>query len=310
MRRVFASVCTVVVTVTVTTTGCTSATANRPGSAHPQKDTRPQSQGRELTGSEQVLVDRAEEQLIKMCMEREGFRYWPEPVESAAERRRHSYVLDDVGWARTYGYGGRIERKAEKAWRNDPNDAYVNALPRAQRIRHSKALDGEPSGGVLTAELPGGGTMRAARDGCRADAKGQLYGDFPAWFQAEKAVTGLTTLYVPDLVKDKLFVNAVAAWSACMSEAGHPYDDPPEIRTKLPALAKGLSPARAHAAEVELAVVEATCATKTSLADTARALEREYRAKTLKRYREEAADYRRMGLAALARAEDITGSTA
>ncbi|MEV8405282.1 hypothetical protein AB0R12_05570 [Streptomyces niveus] len=296
--------------VTVTTTGCTSATADRPGSTRPRNDTQAQNKGRELTGSEQVLIDRAEEQLIKKCMERERFRYWPEPVESAAERRRHSYVLDDVGWARRYGYGRQLERKAEKAWRNNPNDAYVNALPQAERIRHSKSLDGDQSGGALIAELPGGGTVRAARDGCRADAKGRLYGDFPAWFRAERTVTGLTTLYVPDLVKDKRFVNAVTAWSACMGEAGHPYDDPPEIRTKLPALADGLSPAKAHAAEVELAVAEATCATKTSLADTARALEREYRAKSLKRYREEAADHRRMGLAALAQAEDITGSTA
>ncbi|MEU0188414.1 hypothetical protein ABZ250_00825 [Streptomyces afghaniensis] len=71
------------------------------------------------------------------------------------------------------------------------------------------------------------------------------------------------------------------------------------ISDKLYALTAGLSPARAHATEVELAVAEATCAVETSLARTARALEREYRTEKLRRYSHDIALYQRMRLTAL-----------
>ncbi|WP_199551062.1 hypothetical protein [Streptomyces sp. N35] len=105
-------------------------------------------------------------------------------------------------------------------------------------------------------------------------------------------------------------MKALEAWSRCMSEAGHAYASPAEIREKRHALTQGMSAARAHATDVRLAVTEATCAVKTLLGKTARALEREYRAKKLQRYSEDIAAYQRMKLAASARAERITGSEA
>jgi hypothetical protein len=303
MKRVSVSACLI---VAVTMTGCTAvATAEPP---QPRKTTGAENPGRELTDAEQVLVERAEELLVRRCMEREGFKYWMGRVPSVPERQSYGYVLDDVGWAEKYGYGTQLRQEAEEARLNDRNIAYDNALPEARRIHYSKALDGRPSSDMLSVELPGGGTIETPRGGCRADAKGQLYGDFPDWFRVEKTAMNLTSLYVPDLVEDKRFLGAVETWSTCMRKEGHDYADPSQLREKLPALTKGLNPAKAHTTEVELAVVEATCATETSLGDRARALENEYRDKKLKRYSDDIVAYQRMGLAALARAEDITGS--
>ncbi|MGW3567810.1 hypothetical protein ACWDSL_28820 [Streptomyces sp. NPDC000941] len=306
MKRLSVPVCLGTLIVAVAMTGCTAVATGEP--SQPRK-TGARTPGRELTDAEQVRVERAEEILVKKCMEREGFTYWVGRVPSVPERQSYSYVLDDVGWAEKYGYGTRLQQEAEEARLNDRNIAYENALPKAERIRYSKALDGRPSSDVLSAELPGGGTIETPRSGCRADAKGRLYGDFPAWFRVEKTATNLTSLYVPDLVKDKRFLGAVETWSRCMRKEGHDYADPSELRQELPALTKGLSPAKAHTTEVELAVVEATCATETSLGNTLRTLENEYRDKKLKRYRDDIAVHQRMGLAALARAEHIASAS-
>lgn len=262
---------------------------------------------RELTHAEEALVERVEEQLVKECMEKEGFKYWPGWVESAEERQGGGYVLYDVAWARKYGYGTEIDARAEKARLADRNAAYTRALSGSELIRYNTALDGDPENGVVSVELPTGGTVQTTSGGCRAQSLGRLYGDFPAWFRAKKTAQNLTALYVPDLLKDPRFKRAVGAWADCMNEAGHPYADPPAIRAALPRLAQGMSPAAARATEVEIAVAEATCATATPLVRTGRDLDREYRDKKLAPYHDALAAHQRMNLTALARAKALTG---
>ncbi|MGW0756965.1 hypothetical protein ACWD1Y_10840 [Streptomyces sp. NPDC002814] len=162
----------------------------------------------------------------------------------------------------------------------------------------------------MSVDLPGGGTVETTAGGCRARALDRLYGDFRAWFHADRTAENLKPLYVPDIVKDARFKRALKAWSTCMNKAGHPYADPPSIRRDLARLTQGLSRADARSTEVELAVAEATCATDTPLLRTARALEREYRAEKLGPYRDEIADQRRMSLTALANAKDVLGTKA
>ncbi|MEV7889911.1 hypothetical protein [Streptomyces sp. NPDC088357] len=296
-----------------TVAGCTTSTSDQSDPSQPQKGTAAKSyttQGRELTDAEQILVQRAEQILVKKCMEGQGFKYWVWLLPTVDDLKGSGYVLTDVDWAKEHGYGSKLREKALKAQQNDPNHAYANGLLEKERVRYSKALEGALSSGLLTAELPGGGAVQTPRESCRADAKDQLYGNFETWFRAEKTATNLTSLYVPDLVKDESFVNAVKRWAACMHKAGHDYTDPPEIREKLSKLAQGLSDEKAYATEAELAAAEAACANETSLANTARTLQTEYRDKKLQRYSEDIATYQRMSLDALARAEDITGSTA
>ncbi|WP_372345550.1 hypothetical protein [Streptomyces sp. KL116D] len=105
----------------------------------------------------------------------QGFRYWTVPVASVAERQGQGFVLDDVGWARTYGYGGELARKAERARLADPNAAYANALPQADRIRYTQALNGDMGRGRLSVDLPAGGTVSTSSTGCLADASTSVW---------------------------------------------------------------------------------------------------------------------------------------
>ena len=303
MKRTLVSAC-VAAAVTVAVVGCTAAA----GSGIYGTD-RAQADGTEteraLTDAEQVLVDQARELLVQECMVAEDFRYWPAAVADVEERQGSGYVLDDVDWAQEHGYGTALRDRIVAIRRDDPNHAYVDALPDAERARYSEALDGDPSSGVLTADLPMGGTVQTPRDSCLAQAKDELYGDFTAWFQAEKVVTNLVGLYAPDLMADERFQVALGAWSECMRERGHDYPDPPAIRDDLPLLTEGLSRKKAREVERGLAVAEATCATReTSLVRTTRDLESEYRGR-LQQYRDVVTEYQRLQHTALEHAREI-----
>jgi hypothetical protein len=297
--------CAAALLVGAATSGCTTESAVDPSGNHASPGS---GETRELTDTEKILVQRAEQTLIKKCMGDAGFKYRTGPLPTVDELKGGGFVLTDPDWAKRNGYGSRLQQKLQETQRDDPNHAYLNALPQQERARYSRTLEGGPSSVLLTAELPGGGTVQTPREGCQAKAKEQLYGDFETWFQAEKTATNLTPLYVSDLLDDKRFVNALASWSACMRRSGHAYADPPEIRRKLPEITKSLSADKAFTVEVELATAEATCATTTPLSDIAQTLDEEYRAPVLQRYSDDIADHQHMSLAALARAEEITGS--
>lgn len=287
--------------------GCEAESGNPKDMERPQKGEVVGGAGeqvRDLTVAEEVEVDRAEEELVENCMERQGHPYWPAPVASVAERKAGAYVVDDVEWARRYGYGRPFDIAAEKARRSHPNVTYHNALPEQERIRYSRALDGDFDD-AISVGLPSGGTIRTPREGCHVEAQERLYGDYPTWFRVKKTVTGLTPLYVPQILQDERLVTAVKAWSRCMNESGNPFGSPDEIRQKRESLVKGMNAAQAQSAEVKLAVAEAECARETSLGETARSLEGEYREKTLRDYPEEFATYQQMSMTALSRARNL-----
>ncbi|MFD6286517.1 hypothetical protein [Streptomyces sp. NPDC060205] len=237
-------------------------------------------------------------------MQRQGFRYWPLPVPSVPARKVGAYVVDDVAWARQYGYGRSFDSAAQKANRDHPNITYVKALPRKERVRYSRALDGTFTH-TITTELPSGGSVRTPRGGCSAQAREQLHGDYATWFRAKKTMTSLTPLYLPRLLKDERLTRTVAAWARCMKTAGRPFQSPDAIRRERETLIRGMSESQALRSESTLAVTEAECAQQTSLGKTARALEAEYRDKVARRYAEECTAYRQMRLSALARARNL-----
>jgi S-methylmethionine-dependent homocysteine/selenocysteine methylase len=94
-----------------------------------------------------------------------------------------------------------------------------------------------------------------------------------------------------------------------MHDMGMHYADPFEIREKMGPLTEALSDASAHAVEVGIAVAEAECAARSSLAETARTLEAEYRATYSRRHRADIAAFQRLRLTALQRHTlDLTDS--
>lgn len=287
--------------------GCGAGSGNRNDMERPQKGEVVGGAGGQvgdLTVAEEVEVDLAEEKLVEKCMERKGHPYWPAPVAGIAERKAGAYVVDDVDWARRYGYGRTFDIAAEEARRSHPGVTYPNSLPEQERIRYSRALDGDFDD-LISAELPAGGATRTPREGCYADARERLYGDYPTWFRVKKTVTGLTPLYVPRILRDERLVAAVKAWSRCMNESGNPFRSPDEIRQKRDSLVEGMNTSQARSAEMKLAVAEAECARRTSLGETARSLEGEYREHALRDYQEELATYRQMRMTALSRARNF-----
>ncbi|MER5551677.1 hypothetical protein ABT001_08345 [Streptomyces sp. NPDC002793] len=308
MRRTF-SVSVAAVVAACVTAGCGAATdgaARSPKPPRPDTVTIADSELRDLTVPEEMEIEYAEYALVKKCMEDQGFSYWVGPVASVDARKAGRYVIDDIGWAKKYGYGRPFDEAAEKDRKEHPNVRFPNALPRKDRIRYNTALNGDYDD-VLSVDLPAGGTIETPRAGCWAGARTHLYGDLEAWFKAKKTVTSLTPLYVPRILADEGMKKTVGAWSRCMKEAGRPFSSPDEIRERRTADTADMASGEARAYEVELAVTEATCAVRTDLGRTARRLEREHRSVLLKKYGKENAAYQRMGLTALSRARDLTG---
>ncbi|MEV6171019.1 hypothetical protein AB0L99_22640 [Streptomyces sp. NPDC051954] len=256
-------------------------------------------QVRNLTPAEELRISDAEQLLIKRCMNRAGFRYWTWHVLSAAERRPIGYVQDDVAWAREHGYGSRIAAKSEWGRKHNPNGAYRGSLPVARGKAYDAALDGGPGTPVLTAEVPGGGTIHRRAGGCVSEAQKQLYGDLDTWFHADKVADNLRPLYVPEVMRDKRFGEALRAWSACMRRAGHHHADPGRAREA--------ATKRGFATETEIAAADAACARETSLKTVGKAREAYYVEKLTADYGEELATHRRLRWEALARAEKLVG---
>ncbi|WP_406066731.1 hypothetical protein OG462_26805 [Streptomyces sp. NBC_01077] len=299
MKRVIVHVCTVVAVVAAATTGCAQDSGR--ASAPPP---------RELTQAERLRISDATEVLIKQCMNRAGFSYWTGPRLSLEESRPLDYVNDDVDWAREHGYGSRIRDKEDRARRANPNGTYRAGLSAPRRKAYDEALDGGLGATILTTEIPTGagkGSVHKRWGGCSAEAGEKLYGDPVAWFRADKAVTNLQPLYVPRITRDRTFTEALAAWSRCMTRAGHVYPDPPAAQDAVAGNASGRSPGEAFEVETRVAVAEARCAHETSFATIARERQAYYVGTLPDRYTELIGTHRRLQRDAFARAAEVTG---
>lgn len=258
---------------------------------------------REVSAMEEDTLNQAEQVLISRCMREQGFIFVPDLVRSAADRK-FQYVVDDVDWAAQYGYGSNVGRAAVEAKQADPNWRYFQALPPDQQRAALSALNGERPVG-LAVQIPGLGTIEASDQGCRAEAQEYLYGDLPTWFQVRTLVSNLRGLYIPNIVQDQRFTEAVADWAHCMRAAGHPYQSPDQIREELEEHTKDRAPTEARSLEIELAVAEATCARRTALATIATELDRYYGDQIRAQYRWEVETKRRLQIGALPRAKEV-----
>ncbi|MFG3322564.1 hypothetical protein ACGF3J_31360 [Streptomyces sp. NPDC048171] len=273
--------------------------------ASAERQTVSNTEVRDLTVREEIRIGRAEERLVKECMAEKGHPYWELPVPGVDERKAGRYVTDDVDWARKYGYGRVFEERGEEIRRTDPTTVHINKLRPRERAAYNNALDGDHRKRMST-ELPGGtGTVDAPRGGCANQARSTLYGDAEKWFAARKTIEGILPLYGRDLMEDSRLTKPVAQWARCMKDAGRPFDDPGRLRQERARATADMPSAEAHRFDRTLAVVDATCAGKTSLARTMRALETSYRENVLKRYVKQRDAYRTMRLHALRQAEDV-----
>ncbi|MGW1779239.1 hypothetical protein ACWCQQ_08855 [Streptomyces sp. NPDC002143] len=297
MKRVLASLCAVAAVTGAVATGCgTGPDAERAARPAP------------LTWQQELRISDAQQRLTSRCMKRHGFTYWEDRTLTLRESKPVRYVQDDVAWARTYGYGGRIDAEQERLHTDNPIAAYRQGLSAARRTAFDEALDGGNGTRVLTAALPGGGEIRKRLGGCTGEAERELYGDPAEWFRTGKIATGLNSLYGEQLMKDRELTAAVGAWSRCMKTAGQPYKDPQAARDAVRTATARLGAARADeafAAERRTAVADATCARETSLRAVATARETYYQDRLRDRYGKDVDTYRRLGRQAYDRAVHV-----
>ncbi|WP_046728480.1 hypothetical protein [Streptomyces humi] len=300
-RRKAARLSAVAAVAALALTGCsrTSGDGSAPTAAHRVRD---------LTYAEDLRVSDAEQRLVARCMARHGFRYWTDRPLTLAESRPLGYVQDDVGWARTYGYGSRITAKEDRARLRNPNSAYRAGLGTTRKAAYDSALDGGRQAELLRTEAPGGGRVSKRTGGCDAEAERTLYGDPGTWFRLDTTASNLRPLYVGALLHDQRFTAAVHAWSACMKRAGHAYRDPDAARQATrehPAVQTRAEEARSFAAETRIAVADATCARAVSLRSVGQDREAHYLARLDGEYGARLDAYRQVRLTALERAERI-----
>lgn len=302
MKRALASLCAVAAVTGAVATGCgdSAGTGDRQG-----RQDRP----KPLTWQQELRIGDAEQRLTRQCMNRHGFSFWEDRTLTLRESMPVRYVQDDVAWARTYGYGGRIEAWQERRRLHHPVTAYRQGLSAARRAAFDRALDGGSGFQVLSAELPGSGReVRKRLGGCTAEAEKALYGDPAVWFRVSKTATGLNALYAGDLLRDRRLSAAVAAWSRCLKQAGLSYPDPQAARDAARENTARLGPAgadRAFATERATAVADARCARSTSLKAVASAREASYVDRLPDRYGEALDTYRRLQRQAYDRAVRI-----
>jgi len=248
---------------------------------------------------QKVVLHRAEERLVKRCMATAGFRYDEEPMPVPPIERRFPFLVDDVEWARTNGYGRPGEARPRAI------AAYIDALPPERQRLYGPTLLG--AGKQLSVELPGGQRLSASDQGCVATARRRLYGDLPRWFKARKTSDKLIYAVYPAVRADRRFSGAMEQWSACIREHGYPVEGRGELRALVNERTKGKSVDATRAAERDATVAEATCASTTGAGRTLRELEAEYLAKITAEHRRELDDLRVLEQEALPRAEAVLG---
>jgi hypothetical protein len=288
--------------VSAVVTGCGGA-HNSPTTMGPP----PPGGARQLTDAEQSRISDAQQRLIGACMRRQGFEFWEAERLSLQESRTLGYVLDDVAWARKYGYGSRLRAKDAAARAANPNLAYRKSLSEQRRHAYDDALDGGLDVPVISVKIPGGGTVSKQMGGCAAESEKKLYGDPQEWFRAEKTSGHLRSLYVPKVLADKRFSAAQDAWSHCMKKAGYDYRDPGASRQAAIARSDRAAEPKVFEAERKLAVADATCVRATDLRSIGEERERHYVAQLRDRYGDALDTYFRLQHQALDRARKIVG---
>src|SRR4051812_27759853 len=88
---------------------------------------------RRPTSAEVETLHRAEQLLVRDCMKRQGFRYWPTPLRPSPDFRDFPYVVDDVAWAKAHGYGRDIEKRLDKETESSPRALYYRSLSESRK---------------------------------------------------------------------------------------------------------------------------------------------------------------------------------
>jgi hypothetical protein len=256
-----------------------------------------------LNVSEEALLYKAEQRLIKECMTSAGFQYDERPAPPVRSEQRFPYVVDDLAWAKTHGYDDPDPTPPSP----NPNAAYARALPADRARVYERTLIG--AGKQISFELGDGSRISTSDKGCLATARRELYADLPRWFRARRTTDGIVYLVYAKVHRDERFAAAMKDWAACVRGRGFAADDPGQLTGLVEDQSKTLTGKAIRAAEIAGAVTEATCATTTSLGRVSRGLHADYRTKTTADHRREFQELNQLERAALPRAATVLGAS-
>lgn len=252
-----------------------------------------------LTDAELDRLFDAEQLLTRDCARKAGFSYWPLVRRPVPELRDFPYGVDDVDWAKRYGYGLGLETKFREISANHPNQKYLDSLPAERRQLFAAVLNG-PAPVGLEARDADGRRVTHSDKGCVSEAQRSLYGDLPGWYRATRATSGLPRIRADRILSDRSFAPLVSAWSGCMKKAGFDFKAPVESarvmsrRTGVPA-----------AEETRTAVAEAECLRTSGLGAAAKAADERISAEQQQQFGPQLDAERRLQRAALATAAEV-----
>ena len=208
-------------------------------------------------------------------------------------QREFPYGIDDVAWARTWGFGAGGAPARASRHRDTPRAA-------RERRRLGRVLAGDLRD-VVSVRLPTGYVVAMSPDGCIARAQRRLYGDHARWFRANAIVSNLDALTQRRVTQQPAFRARERAWTACIARAGYRTASPHELRERFGERASHMKPQARAALERRMASADARCVRATGLAATGKRLERGIGAAVTRELAPAIAVQRRMARAALAR---------
>jgi hypothetical protein len=176
---------------------------------------------------EDVQRNREVEDRIVECMRAEGFEYIAQDPSVDPTGLSDLNALPPDEFAAQYGYGiTTIDREAaiDQAREADPNTAIFDGLSDAARRQYFEAENGATAAAAKFGEPAPSDAEAEARPGCRPQAEEAVFGSqekppLPADLETvRREIEALD-----DQVRSDPRVDAAAAaWSDCMTAAGHP----------------------------------------------------------------------------------------
>ena len=196
--------------------------------------------GGQGSSEEELAKQRKVEDATAACMKTAGFDYVAVPPESNPKSKfNDAFNLPPDKFAEQYGYGiSTIDwSKMGPDDSSNPNTAIRNKLSATAKKAYDKALNGQLGNGNVVA-MPADGKNNAKIDsGCRGKAAESVYGkgddkmnDFSKYDSLFKDLEALRKR----IEADQRVVDATAAWSDCLADAGHAgFKKPDEPRQKV-----------------------------------------------------------------------------
>jgi hypothetical protein len=220
--------------------------------------------------SDEVVLHRAGEELIRTCMAARGQRYVIHPYEPASMNSlTDDEAHPDLTWRRSVGYA---LRGAVTGQGRGQNDRHLATLSPAQQAEWQRALKGDGTK-MWSLHVPSGRTFTSPLNGCIADSGRRLYGS-PQ--EATRVLYYLQDMQIRigmSVRGDARYTAAVARWAQCMRGRGYAYPTPTAARQAIStqyqrdAATSGLPPL-----EIRVAVADADCVAEAGLTSTANSL--------------------------------------